>query len=102
MPGDNPTLPEKSAQHYVFLGGRSDADPVSKRDRATCIRPFVSTKMLKQAGRPCSSLSVRLGEACTFLSCALCRQVLAHEAPGRSPPPPRDLRALAVESHLKL
>lgn len=28
MPGDNPTLAEKSAQHYVFLGGRNDADPI--------------------------------------------------------------------------
>ena len=65
MPGDNPTLPEKSAQHYVFLGGRSDADPVSKRDRATCVRPFVSTK------RRCSNRQAGLAHPYLFGSVKL-------------------------------
>ncbi len=47
MPADNLTLPEKSVQHYVFLGGRTDAASVSERDRAMYIRPLVSVKVLK-------------------------------------------------------
>ena len=46
IPSDKLTVPEKSAQRYVFLGGCNDADPVSQSHSGTCegvqitVRPY--------------------------------------------------------------
>jgi hypothetical protein len=52
MPSDKPTVSEKSAQRYVFLGEHNDADPVSYRDSPPCVWPTGSAKVTS----PCRSL----------------------------------------------